>query len=67
MEEEETPSTSEASPAQVRDEAQRNEELNTLTETEFILAPPRVRGFDLRTKEWCKFFFPLPFFSPFPR
>jgi len=34
---------------------QRNEEFNELTPIECILAPPRVRGFDLRTKEWCKF------------
>jgi len=39
---------------------QRHEEFNELTPIECILAPPRVRGFDLRTKEWCKF-------SPFPK
>ncbi|KAK3984505.1 member of AAA-ATPase family [Cladorrhinum sp. PSN332] len=53
---EDTPATSSSdSTVAIKDEAKRNEEINTLTTEEFILAPPRVRGFDLRTKEWCLF------------
>ncbi|KAK4160328.1 member of AAA-ATPase family [Cladorrhinum sp. PSN259] len=54
---EDTPatSTSSESAAVVKDESKRNEEFNELTREEYILSPPRVRGFDLRTKEWCLF------------
>ncbi|KAK0716388.1 hypothetical protein B0H67DRAFT_646018 [Lasiosphaeris hirsuta] len=41
--------------AVTNDSTERNEELNELTPIECILTPPRVRGFDLRTKEWCLF------------
>ncbi|KAN0069529.1 P-loop containing nucleoside triphosphate hydrolase protein [Elaphomyces granulatus] len=34
---------------------ERKEELQPLTDLECILAVPRVRGFDLMTKEWCEF------------
>ena len=39
--------------AMVEEVKERIEEFNELTPVEYILAPPRVRGFDLRTKEWC--------------
>lgn len=32
---------------------ERKEELLALTDTECILAVPRVKGFDLKAKEWC--------------
>lgn len=32
---------------------ERKEELRALTDTECILAVPRVKGFDLKAKEWC--------------
>jgi hypothetical protein len=34
---------------------ERHEELRTLTDPECMLAVARVRGFDLGTKEWCKY------------
>ncbi|KAK4207818.1 member of AAA-ATPase family [Rhypophila decipiens] len=55
MQDQDTPATSSTASSVIKDEAKRNEELNTLTADEFILTPPRVRGFDLRTKEWCLF------------
>ncbi|KAK0710017.1 hypothetical protein B0T26DRAFT_723802 [Lasiosphaeria miniovina] len=48
-------SDTEQTVAVVKEDMERDEELNELTPTECILAPPRVRGFDLRTKEWCLF------------
>ncbi|KAM4060034.1 ATPase family associated with various cellular activities (AAA) domain-containing protein [Hirsutella rhossiliensis] len=33
----------------------RREDLTALTELQCILAVPRVKGFDLRAKEWCEF------------
>ena len=35
-------------------EIERNEDLRPMTDIECILAVPRVRGFDLDTKEWCE-------------
>ncbi|RSM08156.1 hypothetical protein CEP52_004897 [Fusarium oligoseptatum] len=34
---------------------ERMEEIRPLTDLECILAVPRVKGFDLSTKEWCEF------------
>ncbi|RTE76413.1 hypothetical protein BHE90_009099 [Fusarium euwallaceae] len=34
---------------------ERAEEIRPLTDLECILAVPRVKGFDLSTKEWCEF------------
>jgi hypothetical protein len=34
-------------------EKERNEDLTPLSDDECILANPRVRGFDLKAKEWC--------------
>ncbi|OTA69212.1 P-loop containing nucleoside triphosphate hydrolase protein [Hypoxylon sp. EC38] len=34
---------------------ERHEDLRPLTDEECILAVPRVKGFDLRTKQWCYF------------
>jgi len=31
----------------------RMEELRDLTDTECIITAPRVKGFDLKAKEWC--------------
>jgi hypothetical protein len=36
-----------------RGKNERKEELRPLTDTECIMAVPRVKGFDLKTKEWC--------------
>lgn len=33
---------------------ERDEEIRALTDLECLLATPRVRGFDLQAKEWCK-------------
>ena len=38
---------------------ERNENLRPMTDKECILAVPRLKGFDLLSKEWCKNF-PLP-------
>ena len=40
-------------------EIERNEDLRPMTDFECILAVPRVKGFDLDTKEWCKDLPPL--------
>jgi len=40
--------------AEVEENIERVEELSELSPNMCILAPPRVRGFDLKTKEWCK-------------
>ena len=40
-------------------ETERNEDLRPMTDVECILAVPRVKGFDLDTKEWCKNLPPL--------
>lgn len=45
-----TPAESEGSD----DKSQRNENLRPLTDDECLLAVPRVKGFDLQGKEWCK-------------
>ncbi|KAI1392918.1 P-loop containing nucleoside triphosphate hydrolase protein [Hypoxylon trugodes] len=34
---------------------ERREDLRPMTDEECILAVPRVKGFDLRTKQWCYF------------
>ncbi|KUL87578.1 hypothetical protein ZTR_04635 [Talaromyces verruculosus] len=36
-------------------ETERKEDLRTLTDLECMLAVPRVRDFDLMTKQWCEF------------
>ncbi|RMZ71996.1 TOB3 (member of AAA-ATPase family) [Pyrenophora seminiperda CCB06] len=41
--------------AGVEENVERVEELNYLLPNLCLLAPPRVRGFDLKTKEWCMF------------
>jgi hypothetical protein len=33
----------------------RNEDLTPMTDLECLLAVPRVKGFDLKAKEWCEF------------
>ncbi|KAK3693092.1 hypothetical protein B0T22DRAFT_504503 [Podospora appendiculata] len=38
----------------VEENVERVEELNDISPNLCLLAPPRVRGFDLKTKEWCK-------------
>ena len=48
---EDTPPESEGS----EDKSKRNENLKPLTDDECMLAVPRVKGFDLQEKEWCKF------------
>lgn len=44
----------------VEGNVERVEELNDLPPNLCLLAPPRVRGFDLKTKEWCKSLAPMP-------
>lgn len=39
---------------EVDDKSKRNEDLKPLTDDECMLAVPRVMGFDLQEKEWCK-------------
>lgn len=46
--------------AAVEENVERVEELNDLPPDLSLLAPPRVRGFDLKTKEWCKSLAPMP-------
>jgi hypothetical protein len=33
---------------------ERKEDLTPMTDLECMLAVPRVKGFDLKVKEWCK-------------
>lgn len=46
-----TPAESEG----IEDKSKRNENLKPLTDDECMLATPRVKGFDLHGKEWCKY------------
>lgn len=48
--------------AQTTAKMERIENLRPMTDVECILAVPRVKGFDLQTKEWCKNFSPLDAF-----
>jgi hypothetical protein len=53
-EEEESEEDKHERAVRVEKNLERTEELSELSLTMCLLAPPRVRGFDLKTKEWCK-------------
>jgi hypothetical protein len=47
-------SSEKGSRTRVSSKLERNEDLRPMTDIECILAVPRVKGFDLNEKEWCK-------------
>lgn len=38
----------------VENEGKRSEDISPLTDLECVMASPRVKGFDLTAKEWCR-------------